>query len=192
MPGSDTRPIAVLFLGDSFTEGFGLMPEQSFPARIQQKLEEINSSVKVMNGGISGDTVMDAYYRLSPLLRAHPDVEVLVVFLGANDLFNGISPEFSEGHFIKIIDHARQANPDIRIMISVLPVIPGLESNGREFEKIFPRLEQEYGVELLPFFLEGVMLEPELCLPDGVHPNAQGMNLVAGTVWQSVFIDRLL
>ncbi len=190
-PGENRHP-AVLFLGDSFTEGFGLMPHQSFPAQIQRKLDELQMPLEIINGGISGDTVMDAYYRMGPLLRAHPNVEVLVVFLGANDLFNGISPEFSSSYFEKIIEDARNANPAMRILISRMPLIPGLETYGRQFEEIFPALARNFDVELLPFFLDGVMLKPELCLPDGVHPNATGMEMVANTVWQTVFQERLL
>ncbi|MBU44623.1 MAG: arylesterase [Spirochaetaceae bacterium] len=183
----------ILFLGDSFTEGYGLLPDQSFPAIIQRKLENQERSWKVVNGGISGDTVMDAYYRLGPLLKKHAPVDYLVVFLGANDLFNQTDPEFSYNHFGKIIEDARRSNPAIQIFVARMPALPGMDPDrARRFEAIFDRLESEFQVELLPFFLEGVMLNSELCLPDGVHPNARGMALVAETVWEALFVERLL
>ncbi|MEQ8350590.1 MAG: GDSL-type esterase/lipase family protein [Leptospiraceae bacterium] len=183
----ELRKRGILFLGDSFTEGFGLLPEQSYPSLIEAKLGQ-NSPWQIINGGISGDTTMDAFYRLAPLLKRHSNVEVLVVFLGANDLFNQISPEFAYSYFKKIIEEARSTNSSMRIFVVEFPSIPGMGAKlATDFESIFPRLVKEMEIELLPFFLQGVMLQPEYCLADGVHPNAAGMEKVSVTVWNALF-----
>ncbi|NIQ57931.1 MAG: arylesterase, partial [Gammaproteobacteria bacterium] len=39
---------------------------------------------------------------------------------------------------------------------------------------------------LVPFLLEGVAADPELNLPDGIHPNLRGHRIMAGTVWHAL------
>ena len=51
-----------------------------------------------------------------------------------------------------------------------------------KFEAVFPALAKKHGVALLPFLLEGVAANPELNLPDGIHPNARGTEIVARNV----------
>ncbi|MCB1138352.1 MAG: hypothetical protein KDK23_06320 [Leptospiraceae bacterium] len=181
----------VIFLGDSFTEGYGLAAEHSFPSRIRARLAG-REGWCIVNGGRSGDTVMDAYYRLDGLLKAHPRPDYLVIFLGANDIFRGVGVHFSYRYFGEIIDRARNVYPGIQIFVARIPSFSMEKSRPGDFESIFPRLESEYKVVLLPFFLEGVLFRPELCLPDGVHPNAEGMQKVADNVWDFLFVPHLL
>ncbi|MCB1169419.1 MAG: hypothetical protein KDK25_03750 [Leptospiraceae bacterium] len=189
-PESKARK-TLIFLGDSFTEGYGLAEEHSFPARIQARLEN-GQSWHIVNGGRSGDTVLDAYYRLDGLLKEHPTAAYLVVFLGANDIFRGVDPQFSYRYFGEIIQSARKACPGIQIFVVQLPAFNMEQPGAPDFEGIFPRLESEYSVILLPFFLQGVLFRPELTLPDGVHPNAEGMRRVALNVWEFLFAAHLL
>lgn len=185
----------ILFLGDSFTEGYGIREEQSFPSQIERRLEiqDGKTTWTVINGGVSGDTTMDAYYRLSPLLKRHDPVDYMMVFLGANDMFNRVNPDFSYKYMASIIEDARKHNPEMKIYVVRLPALPMLEGgDARRFESIYDRIETDFDVEMLPFFLEGILLNDDLCLPDGVHPNAEGMRLVAERVWKSLFLERIL
>jgi acyl-CoA thioesterase-1 len=51
-------------------------------------------------------------------------------------------------------------------------------SNGplfqEAFDSIYPDLAEKYSLPLVPFFLEGVALVPELNTQDGIHPNKAG------------------
>ncbi|PZN13095.1 MAG: arylesterase, partial [Proteobacteria bacterium] len=40
---------------------------------------------------------------------------------------------------------------------------------------IYAALAEKHGALLYPFFIEKVVLRPELNLDDGMHPNAQGV-----------------
>ena len=44
-----------------------------------------------------------------------------------------------------------------------------------KFNSIFPDLAKQYGAPLYPFFLDGVVTDGALMLPDGIHPNKQGV-----------------
>ena len=46
----------ILFLGDSLTAGYGLLPEESFPSLIGRRLKERDLPFEVINAGVPGDT----------------------------------------------------------------------------------------------------------------------------------------
>ena len=54
------------------------------------------------------------------------------------------------------------------------------------FDAIYPDLARKYGLVLYPFFLDGVAGVRELALPDGLHPTARGVEIVAERILPSV------
>src|SRR4029450_11139797 len=62
-------PRVILFLGDSITAGYGLDPDQAFPALIQGKIDAKVWNFKVVNAGQSGDTSAGGLNRLHLLVR---------------------------------------------------------------------------------------------------------------------------
>src|SRR5258708_33559313 len=57
-------PRVILFLGDSITAGYGLDPDQAFPALIQEKIDAKSWNFKVVNAEQSGDTSAGGLKRL--------------------------------------------------------------------------------------------------------------------------------
>ena len=53
---------------------------------------------------------------------------------------------------------------------------------GQSFERIYPELAAKYGVPLYPFFLDGVAADLSLTQPDGLHPNAAGVNVIVARI----------
>ena len=51
------------------------------------------------------------------------------------------------------------------------------------FTRCIRRLAKEYGVALVPFLLEGVAGVADLNQTDGIHPTAEGAEIVADNVW---------
>jgi len=49
---------------------------------------------------------------------------------------------------------------------------------------MFPELADELNIPLLPFLLEGVGGNPKMNLPDRIHPNPQGHQMICQTVFQ--------
>ena len=55
----------ILFLGDSITEGLGVSKEDAFPKLVENLIQtELNKSIIVINGGVSGSTTSDGLARL--------------------------------------------------------------------------------------------------------------------------------
>jgi acyl-CoA thioesterase-1 len=48
----------------------------------------------------------------------------------------------------------------------------------KQFDGIYQKLADKHGVPLYPFFLDGVAQDPALNQPDGIHPNAKGVDVI--------------
>lgn len=181
----ENTPIRVLFLGNSLTAGYGLSPEEAYPALLQARIDSLKWPVTIINAGVSGDTSAGGLTRLAWQLENPPDV--LVVALGANDGLRGLSPTMTKSNLTQIIRQAREANPNVSILIAGMQVPPNLGPIfQKEFREIFPSVADEMGTELLPFLLEGVGGVTELNQSDGIHPNAAGQRRLADNVWPAL------
>jgi acyl-CoA thioesterase I len=181
LPAAETKTL--LFVGDSLTAGYGLDPGEAFPALIQKKIDEARRPWRVVNAGLSGDTTAGGLRRIDWLLRQR--VDMIVIELGGNDGLRGIPPAVSRVNLEAMIERVRAKHPAARIVIAgmQMPVNMG-EEHRREFAAIFPAVAEAHDAVLIPFLLEGVGGVPELNLPDGIHPTAEGHRLVAETVWK--------
>lgn len=173
----------ILFFGNSLTAGYGLDQDEGFPARIQDKLDSLNLDYQVVNAGLSGETTAGGRNRIDWVMNQ--DVDIFVLELGANDGLRGVPVEETRRNLQAIIDKVRETNPDTEIILAGMQIPPNL---GREyaenFRQIFPELAEENDIHLIPFLLEGVAGNPELNLGDGIHPTAEGYEIVAENVWE--------
>ena len=173
----------ILILGDSLAAGYGVNPEQAFPALLQKKIENAQLPYRIINGGVSGDTTAGGLRRVDWLLKQ--PVDILLVELGGNDGLRGISPVATKQNLQGIITKAKQKYPGIRIVIAGMQMPPNMgEAYTREFADVFPALAKTNNATLLPFLLEGVGGKEELNQADGIHPNPKGHAIVAETVWK--------
>lgn len=169
----------VLFLGDSLTEGYQLSKAEAYPALVEKALKPRFPQIKVINGGVSGATSASGPKRLDWYLKAKPDIIVLA--LGANDGLRGLTVEQAEKNLIEVITKSQEKG--IRVVLAGMKIPSNYGADYRtNFEKIYERLAKKYKLTLIPFLLEGVAAEPSLNLPDGIHPNAKGHEIMAKTV----------
>ena len=173
----------IVVLGDSITAGFGLDPDQAYPAVLQRKLDAAGLPFSVVNAGLSGDTTSGGVRRVDWALGA--GAEVLIIALGGNDGLRGISPKQTEENLREIIKRARAKAPTISIIIAGMEM-PG--NMGKEFVEqfrdVFPRVAAETSAALVPFLIEGVGGVPELNQADMIHPTPDGQKRVAENVWK--------
>jgi acyl-CoA thioesterase-1 len=180
------RPRIVAF-GDSLSAGYGLAPEEAFPAQLQTRLKTLGVDAEVVNAGVSGDTTAGGLARLDWALADRPDV--VLVELGANDALRGLDPGAAKANLEKILAgiEAKGAKPLLLGMLA-------LGNWGRDYEEqfnaIYPALAAEHRVPLYPFFLDGVAQDPALNQPDGLHPNAEGVARIVERI--APFVERHL
>ncbi|MEM9291389.1 MAG: arylesterase [Acidobacteriota bacterium] len=168
--------VAIVFLGDSLSAGFGLVREEAFPFLVEQQLRDAGWPVRVVNAGVSGDTSAGGRSRIAWVLRQQPDI--VVVELGGNDGLRGLDLESTEGNLRQIILEAQEAGCLVLLTGMQIPTNYGPDYT-RQFRELYPVLAAELEVDLMPFLLEGVAADPELNLPDGIHPNPEGHRIVA-------------
>jgi acyl-CoA thioesterase-1 len=167
-------------LGDSLTAGLGLSPGQAFPDRLQAALRARGWDVDVVNAGVSGDTARDGLARYD--WAVPPGADALIVEFGANDMLRGLPPEPTKKALSAILDKARAAH--LAVLIAGMRAAPNLGADyGRDFDSIYSTLAKAYDADLYPFFLDGVAADPKLNQKDGLHPNANGVNVI---------VDRML
>ncbi len=178
-----SSPKTILFFGNSLTAGFGLDPSQAFPAVIQQKLDTLKLPYQVINAGLSGETSAGGLRRIDWLLNRK--IKVLVLELGANDGLRGIALGDTRRNLQEIITRTKKKNPQAQIVLAGMMVPPNLGVEYRQqFQRLFPELAKQNRAALIPFLLDGVGGVPELNLPDGIHPTAEGHKKVAENVWK--------
>lgn len=169
----------ILFLGDSLTEGYQLSREEAYPALVEKELQKMNKDIKVINGGVSGATSASGLKRLDWYLKAKP--EYMILCLGGNDGLRGLKASDTEKNLSATIEKAQERNITVVLAGMKMPTNMG-EPYRKEFEEIYPRLAKKYKLKLIPFILEGVGGNPKLNLPDGIHPNPKGHEIMAQTV----------
>lgn len=181
----ESVPQRILFLGDSLTAGYGIDPEDAYPALIQEKIDAAGLSYEVVASGLSGETSAGGLRRANWVLQK--PVDILVVALGSNDGLRGIDLADTRKNLQGIVDLARRKYPEMEIVIVGMQMPPNLgESYTTEFRTLFPQLAAENDLKLIPFLLEGVAGKPELNIADGIHPNEAGQKIVAETVWKAL------
>lgn len=179
-PAADAR--LVVAFGDSLYAGYGVGPRESFPARLQQALAEQGIAADVRNAGVSGDTTAAGRQRLAFTLDGlarKPDL--VMVNLGGNDMLRGIDPAQTRANLTAICEELRRRQ--IPILLTGMVAAPNLGRDYADaFNAIYADLAKRYDAALYPFFLDGVVTNRALMLPDRVHPNPQGIDAIVERV----------
>jgi acyl-CoA thioesterase-1 len=180
--GAAEKTKTLLFYGDSLTAGYGVDPDEAYPALIQHKLTEAGRPWRVVNAGLSGETTAGGVRRLDWILRQH--VDLFVIELGGNDGLRGIDPATTRSNLIAMIDRVRQRYPDVIVVLAGMQVPTNMGPDYTQaFAAIYPEVAKERRVPLIPFLLDRVGGVPSLNQADGIHPTAEGHRIVADTVW---------
>lgn len=176
---SAAEPVKIVAFGDSLTSGHRLPKGDAYPARLEAALKDEGLDAAVVNHGVSGDTTTGAMKRLQAALDEKP--EVFIVALGVNDGLRGVPVPQVRRNLEQIIEAAQKQGAAV-----VLCGMEALPFNGWQytidFHNLYIDLAKKYDVPLVPFIMMGVLGNPDLMSPDGVHPNAAGAKVLAATI----------
>jgi acyl-CoA thioesterase-1 len=180
---ASARTLTLVVLGDSLTAGYGLPPGKAFPDQLQAALSARGWDVKVVNAGVSGDTVEDGLARYDWAVPG--DADALIVELGANDMLRGLPPDGTKTALAAIVGRAKAAH--LPTLIAGMRAAPNLGPEYvHAFDAIFPALAGAYGALFYPFFLDGVAGDPKLNQLDGLHPTAAGAAVIVNRILPAV------
>ncbi|WP_209000551.1 arylesterase [Labrenzia sp. DG1229] len=175
--------LKLVVLGDSLSAGYQLAPQEGFPEQLQKALDARGLSVEVVNAGVSGDTTSGGLSRLD--WSVGTDADAVIVELGANDALRGIQPDITRNNLNEITRRLRDRGVEVLLAGMLAPRNLGPEY-AEAFDPIYSDLAQAHGALLYPFFLEGVALNPNLNLSDGMHPNADGIAIIVENILPKV------
>ena len=183
LPKQDTRKVLVVF-GDSLSAGYGLRPGQSFPDDLQRKLDAQGYQWRVVNLGISGDTTQGGVARINTAIAAKPAVVVLE--LGGNDGLRGLPLAMTRANLDQMI--AAFGRAGARVVLAGMTLPPNYGPDYiHGFEKIYKDLAAKYKLTLIPFLLQDIVTRDlRYIQPDGIHPTAEGAEIVSGTVLRAI------
>ncbi|MGL5039653.1 MAG: arylesterase [Aeromonas sp.] len=160
----------LLVLGDSLSAGYQMPVEQSWPALLNQQWQTQGSKHTLINASISGETTQGALARLPALLKEHHP-NWLLIELGGNDGLRGFAPTITRQNLANMIALAKAQQTNVVLTQIRLPRNYGARYL-RQFEQIFPTLAEANDLPLLPFFMDDIVLRPELMMNDGIHPTS--------------------
>ena len=165
-------PLRIVVLGDSLAAGLQLKASDAFPAQLERALKARGHHVEVVNAGVSGDTTAAGLERLRWAVPEGTDA--VIVELGANDALRGLDPARAKANLDSIIAAVKAGGAEVLVAGMLAPRNLGPDY-ARSFDAIYPALAAKHGTLLYPFFLEGVALDAQLNLADGMHPNPKGV-----------------
>jgi acyl-CoA thioesterase-1 len=178
-----TRPIKVVVLGDSLSAGLGLPASAAFPARLKKSLNTNGIEVDMANAGVSGDTSSGGRDRLD--WSVPEGTEAVILELGANDALRGTDPAVTRAALSDILARLKARNIAVLLCGMLAPPNYGSDYAAR-FNAIYPELAKSFGVPLYPFFLDGVATDAKLNQADGLHPTAEGVDVIVKKILPTV------
>jgi acyl-CoA thioesterase-1 len=185
------KPIKMVVLGDSLSAGLGLLGSAAFPVRLQKALKAKGIDVDMINAGVSGDTTSGGRDRLD--WSVPEGTEAVILELGANDALRGIDPKVARASLTDILTRLQARKIAVLLCGMVAPPNYGADYSAR-FNAIYPDLAKTFSVPLYPFFLEGVATDAKLNQADGLHPTAEGVDMIVKNILPTVeaFLGPLL
>lgn len=173
---AQARPRIVTVLGDSITAGYGLAASEALPARLEKELAKAVLGARVRGAGVSGDTTAGGLARVD--FSVQKDTAVCVVALGGNDLLQGLDPKQTRANLDRIIQKLKARGITVVLAGIVVPSALG-RSYARDVAALYADLASKHGLALYPNLLAGVAGDRRLNQRDGIHPNAQGVAIIA-------------
>ncbi len=180
---AQAEPVKIIALGDSLSAGYLLPAQDSFPAKLEAALKEKGHDVSIINAGVSGDTSSGGLARLD--WSVPTDADGVILELGANDALRGINPTETRAALEEIVKKLSDRNVELLIAGMLAPPNLG-ETYADAFNPIFEDLSKKYNTVYYPFFLDGVAAVPKLNLQDGIHPTAEGVDVIVERILPSV------
>ncbi|MEL6960505.1 MAG: arylesterase [Pseudomonadota bacterium] len=182
--------ITIAALGDSLTQGYGLMQDDGFTVQLEGWLRAQGADVTVINAGVSGDTTAGGLSRVAWTLT--PEVDAMIVALGGNDLLRGIDPEASRSNLDGILAAGQEAGIEMLLVGMEAPLNYG-PAFKEAFDGMYPELAEAYDIPLYPTFFDGLLAEGDIdaaraqyMQADGIHPNRDGVAAIVEAMGPAV------
>jgi len=172
----------ILLLGDSLGASYGVAQNRGWAYLLNQKFQQQNLNLHLVNASISGDTTAGGLARLELLLQQEKPRWVMIE-LGGNDGLRGMSLQAMKQNLEAMIKLTRDYHAQPLLIGIMIPPNYGTKYRDR-FDQVYVDVSQSENVPLLPFLLKDVGGVNGLMQADRIHPNAKGQPLIVENVWK--------
>jgi len=180
---AQVKPV-ILVIGDSLSAEYGLPKGTGWVNLMEDQLSRSKSPWSIFNASISGETSSGGLSRL-PNLLAQKKPGLVIIELGANDALRGLPVNQTEANLRKMVQMSKNSGAKVLLCGIQIPSNYG-QTYTAQFKNLYPQIANQEGVELMPFFLEGVATKPELFQADRLHPNVDAQSIIFKNVWGSM------
>jgi acyl-CoA thioesterase-1 len=174
----------ILVMGDSLSAEYGLSRGTGWVKLLEDQLQKQASPWTIFNASISGETSSGGLTRLATLLKQKKP-GIVFLELGANDALRGLSIDQTEKNLRKMIQMSKQSGAKVLLFGIQIPPNYGQDYTNR-FKAMYPKLANQEGIELLPFFLKDIASQKEYFQADNIHPNEKAQILLFKNVWDAM------
>jgi acyl-CoA thioesterase-1 len=176
-----TESPTVLIFGDSLSAGYGIEVDQSWGALLQSRLNEQGYEHRVVNASISGETTEGGATRIESAI-ADFSPKVIILELGGNDGLRGFPAARMRANLEKIVTRAKASGAAVVLLGIRIPTNYGARYSA-EFEDVFRQVSEQFGVQWIEFFMEGIAMNDDLLQEDRIHPNALAQPMLLDNAW---------
>ena len=178
---AQTAPPTILVMGDSLSAEYGIQRGSGWVSLLQNQLRQQGSSWEVINASISGETTAGGLTRMATLLQQKKP-KIVLLELGANDALRGLSVKETEKNLRTMINLSKQSGAKVLLFGMQIPPNYG-QDYTKQFKEIYPKLASSENIQLLPFFMNGVVTNKDLFQADNIHPNEKAQAVLYKNVW---------
>lgn len=166
----------ILLIGDSLSAGYGLEQAQAWVHLLQNKYNDNNKAITIVNTAISGQTTDNALLKIDAWLNAHKPTHVLIE-LGGNDGIRGFPVKLLQKHLTELITKSQQHGAKVALMEIQIP--PNLGPRYRQmFTDSYSKVTKKTNAYLMPYFMTDIAIDSSLMLNDNLHPNAKAQPII--------------
>lgn len=166
----------ILLIGDSLSAGYGLEQEQAWVHLLQNKYNQENASIQIVNTAISGQTTDNALLKIDTWLATHQPTHVLIE-LGGNDGIRGFPISLIKKHLMDLVTQSQKSGAKVALMQIEIPPNLGPRYTGM-FKKNYQQVVDKTGAYLMPYFMTNIAIDKRLMLDDNLHPNAKAQPII--------------
>jgi acyl-CoA thioesterase-1 len=165
-----SQPNEVIAFGDSLVSGLGTTSGNDFVSLLSQRL-----AINIRNAGFPGDTTLSAKLRLNGAVLAR-NPRLVIVLLGANDLFIGAPVADSVSNITTIVQQIRAKGAKV-VLVGMT-----VDATLDPFEGALPGIASQTSSSFVPGVLDGWYGDPAYMAADGTHPNNAGHKIMADRI----------
>ena len=174
----------ILILGDSLSAAYGLQQEEGWVKLLQDKYDDEQTDIELINASISGETSGGALRRLDALLEQYEPTHVLIE-LGANDGLRGFPVKKMQTNLTSLIQKSQAANAMTALMEIYIPPNYG-PRYSKMFTDTFTHVSEETNAHLMNFFMLDIASQSDLMQNDNLHPNKKAHPLIRDEMYDSI------